>query len=105
MKLIFSFIIVFSLSSKMAVARDIISIEHLQNIETAILVKNILHTKFKIPEPLIKISSQNNKCSDKTDAILQLCILKNGELIIKKINKYVLKNSFNIFLENTSTLI
>lgn len=78
-------------------AREIFVIEHTNQIEVAKMTKKILINRFQIPESLIQIRNAN--CNDKSEAILQLCILNNGELEIKKINKYVLNNAFNIFLD------
>jgi hypothetical protein len=84
---------------QLAVARDIIIIEHIQNNETAQLVKKILMNKFQLPDRLITINLKTETCSIQNEAILHLCVLKNGELEIKKINKYVLKTAFNVFLD------
>jgi hypothetical protein len=102
MKLIFSALITYLLISQNLSAREIILIEHLDNSEVAKIVKNILIKKFQMPDQLIQVSAQDSVCSEHTEAILQLCVLKNGELEIKKINKYVLKTAFNIFLEKGS---
>jgi hypothetical protein len=99
MKLIFSFLVLFIVSS--AWCRDIILIEHIENQETAKLVKKILITKFQIPEKLIQTTGIKNQCSIQTEAILHLCILKDGELEIKKMNKYILSRSFNIFINQS----
>jgi hypothetical protein len=34
-----------------------------------------------------------------SDAIMQLCLKKNGEMEIVKINKFVVENTFRVFLE------
>lgn len=100
MKLTFNIVLFAVLAfSQAARAREIIVIEHIQNNETASMVKNILIKKFQLPASLIKIYGLTNNCSEKSDAIVQLCVLKNGELEIKKINRYVLKSAFNIFLD------
>lgn len=100
MKLVFNIFFITLLAFSHAVsAREIIIIEHIDNKETALMVKNILLRKFQLPETLIKVYAQANNCSEKSDAILQLCVLRNGELEIKKINRFVLKSSFNIFLD------
>lgn len=101
MKLIFSLF----LFSQITWGREIIIIEHIQNNETASMLKNILVTKFQLPEALIKIRSQVDACSIQTDAILHLCVQKDGELEIKKINKYVLKSAFNIFFDLNEKII
>lgn len=100
MKLIFKLIITASIIfPNLVFSRDVILIEHIDNQDTANLVKQILTNKFQIPKNLIKIYGQESKCTEKTDAILQLCILRNSELEIKKIDRYVLNTAFNIFLE------
>ena len=99
MKLIFSILFSFYLFTGRSLGRDIVVIEHIQNSETAKIVKNILINKFQLPEILIQTSSQNDACTVHSDAILHLCILKNGELEIKKINNYILKSAFNIFFD------
>jgi hypothetical protein len=96
MKLIFSLIF---LLSQTVWSRDIIVIDHIQNNQTALLVKKILITKFQIPEKLIQINRQNLACDESKDAILHLCVDKDGNMEIKKINKYILKNAFNVFLD------
>jgi hypothetical protein len=103
MKLIFNFILTGLLLALPNIgiisARELIIIEHIKNIKDALLAKNILINKFHLPEILIKVNSETQACTKKSDSILQLCILENGEFEIKNINKYVLKSSFNIFFD------
>jgi hypothetical protein len=99
MKLIFSILLTFLLRNSCAQARDVVVIEYIKNIESALVTKKILINTFQFPDHFIHIYKQETSCSNKTSAIVQLCILENGELEIRKINQYVLKNSFGIFLD------
>ena len=96
MKVLFSFLLLVNVE---VWAREVIIIEHVKNESTAEVVKNILINKFQIPTQLIQVKGVLDNCNDKSEAILQLCIMPNGTLEIKKINKYVLQNAFNVFLE------
>jgi hypothetical protein len=98
MKLIFKALLLSVIFTQKTYAREIIVIEHIQNDVTAKMVKNILIKKFQLPERLIRINSRLNTCSIQSDAILHLCVQKSGEMEIIKINTYVLKSAFNVFL-------
>lgn len=95
-----SFGIEFFSNQAQAFARDIILIENQASLEEGQLLKKILNKNFRLPLELITIKNINQDCENKTDAIVHLCLLKNGELEIKKINHYVVKNSLSVFADD-----
>lgn len=83
-------------------ARDVILIENLASKEEGLLLQNILIKKFHLPLELITLKNTTTPCESKSDAIVQLCLQENGELIIKKMNQYVVKNSLGVFLNQNN---
>lgn len=83
-------------------ARDIIVIENQASIAEGELVKKILNKKFHLPNELIELRMTKLACEKNPEAIIHLCIEKNGELKIAKINQYVVKNSLGSFLNQGS---
>ena len=79
-------------------AREIVLIENLATKAEGELLRTILIKKFHLPNELITLRNTNLPCEAKTDAIIQLCIIENGELNILKMNQYVVKNSLGVFL-------
>lgn len=79
-------------------AREVILIENLATKEEGKLLQSILVKNFHLPKELITLKNINGACEINTDAIVQLCMLENGELLIKKMNHYVVKNSLGVFL-------
>lgn len=99
MKRIFSlllFAICFSVS-----ARDIILVENLASNEEGSMLKKIIEEKFNIPKSIVTYKSMTS-CSTDTEAIMHLCLKRNGELEIVKVNRFVVKNSLSAFYENDS---
>ena len=90
------------MNSHPALCRDIILVESLAGLESGLLVKKILMRKFQFPEKLITLKIIKNSCEEKSDAIVHLCLLSSGDLQILKLNQYVIKNSFGIFINNRS---
>lgn len=82
-------------------AREIILIENLATKEEGKLLKNILVKNFHLPKELITLKNITGACETNTDAIVQLCLLENGELLVKKMNQYVVRNSLGVFLNKT----
>jgi hypothetical protein len=100
MKLIFNISLLCCLifSSTIASAREIILIENLATSSEGDLLVNILVKKFRLPKELITLRNTNLPCETKSDAIIHLCLEANGELQVKKMNQYVVKNSLGVFL-------
>jgi hypothetical protein len=82
-------------------AREIVLIENLATVSEGELLKSILIKKFHIPTELITLKNTNLPCELRSDAIIQLCLREDGELLIKKMNQFVVKNSLGVFLNQT----
>lgn len=80
-------------------ARDVILVENLGERDQGELLMKILQEKFNIPRKLITYKSISNQCAKDSDAIMQLCLRKDGEMEILKLNKFVIENSLRVFLE------
>lgn len=89
------------LSGERVFAREVILVESLAGQELGLLLKKILTDKFQFPEKLITLRIIKTGCETKSDAIVHLCLLASGELQVLKMNEYVVKNSFGIFLNRT----
>jgi len=100
MKLICS-LILFCLSTSVF-SRDIILVENLASKEEGQLLMNIIGRKFKIPKNLVSYKIEKS-CSQKTEAIMHLCLKENGELEIMKVNRFVVKNSLSAFYDEDLT--
>ena len=83
-------------------AREIILIENLASKSEGELLKSILIKKFHLPKELITLRNTNKNCEPKTEAIIHLCLEADGELTVKKINQYVVRNSLGGFLNETN---
>lgn len=84
-------------------ARDIVLIESLAGPEQGKLLKGILEKKFRFPEKLITLRMIRSTCTQKSEAIVHLCLMPDGDLQILKLNEYVLKNSFGVFMNQDLT--
>ncbi|MFA6237671.1 MAG: hypothetical protein WC635_10125 [Bacteriovorax sp.] len=100
MKSIFSALILghFLLFCPKAISREIILIENMASKSEGELLAKILIKKFNLPKELITLRNTNQECENKSDAIIHLCMLPDGELQIRKMNQYVVKNSLGVFL-------
>ncbi len=100
MKLIYSAITLcyLILISPRAMSREVILIENLATTAEGELLTNILVKKFNIPRELITLKNTNGPCEAKSEAIVHLCLDAEGELQIRRINHYVVKNSLGVFL-------
>lgn len=110
MKSIFSAILFIQLGclpifSTQTYARDIILIENLATNAEGELLQNILVKKFKLPAELITLKNTNAQCELRSDAIIHLCLLRSGELEVRKMNQYVVKNSLGVFLNQTGEVL
>ena len=79
-------------------AREVVLIENLATTSEGELLKIILIKKFHLPKELITLRNTNKPCEEKSEAIIHLCLETNGELSIKKMNQYIVKNSLGVFL-------
>jgi hypothetical protein len=82
-------------------SREIVLIENLATISEGELLKSILIKKFHIPTELITLKNTNLPCELRSEAIIHLCLSVDGELLIKKMNQFVVKNSLGVFLNQT----
>lgn len=106
MKLIFNYFIFLGLLpliliSSPAISREVILIENLATSAEGELLASILTKKFKLPRELITLRNTNQKCEIKSEAIIHLCLLASGELEVRKMNQYVVKNSLGVFLNQS----
>lgn len=79
-------------------SREVILIENIASIKEGELLRSILTKKFHLPYELITLKNINNACETKSEALIHLCLEANGELVIKKMNQYIVKNSLGVFL-------
>ena len=79
--------------------REVILIENQADEESGQMLLKIIQEKFNIPRKLITYRNVNKDCMKKTEAIMQLCLRKDGEMDIVKINKFVIEKTFRVFLE------
>lgn len=78
--------------------RDIILVENLASLEEGRMLMRIIEEKFNIPLSIVTFQARSD-CSKNNEAIMHLCLQKNGELEIVKINRFVVKNSLSAFSE------
>jgi hypothetical protein len=88
----------FLLTTTPSSSREVILIENLGSNDLGIMLENILITKFHLPKELITRKNIQLGCESRTDAIIHLCLRADGELEIKKMDQYVVKNSLGVFL-------
>ena len=79
-------------------SREVILIENIGPEEIGKLLEKILIKKFNLPRELITLRNKSLVCTVNKEAIIHLCLLANGELEVRKINQYVVKNSLGVFL-------
>lgn len=89
----------FILLSQRALARDVILIENRATVAEGEMLKNILIKKFRLPRELITLKNSIGPCELKSEAIVHLCLQDNGELEVRRLNRYVVKNSLGVFLD------
>ena len=82
-------------------SREVVLIENLASTSEGELLRTILIKKFHLPRELITLKNTNQTCEVKTEAIIHLCLAANGELIVKKMNQYVVRNSLGVFLNQS----
>ncbi|MDD4972801.1 MAG: hypothetical protein PHY93_00540 [Bacteriovorax sp.] len=82
-------------------AREVVLIENLATISEGELLKSILIKKFHLPRELITLKNTSQACEIKSEAIIHLCLEANGELLIKKMNQFIVRNSLGVFLNQT----
>ena len=82
-------------------AREVVLIENLATISEGELLKSILIKKFHLPRELITLKNTNQPCEIRSEAIIHLCLEANGELLIKKMNQFIVRNSLGVFLNQT----
>lgn len=80
-----------------AYSREIILIENMATHQEGQNLELILTNKFNIPKELIELRQNIKNCQLHTDAVLHLCLKKDGDLEIRKINEFIVKNSLSIF--------
>lgn len=96
MKSIFSLLLL--LTALSSGARDIILIENGATLAEGQLLSQILVKKFNLPVELITLRNTNLGCELKSEAIIHLCLRPDGELEIRKMNQYVVRNSLGVFM-------
>lgn len=79
-------------------AREVILVENLASSAEGELLIRILVEKFKLPRELITLRNINTPCELKSEAIIHLCLEASGELQVRRMNQYVVKNSLGVFL-------
>lgn len=79
-------------------SREIVLIENRATHEEGLMLRKILETKFQFPRKLITLKNVSSSCDQKSEAIVHLCLMPDGELKVLKMNQFVVKNSFGIFM-------
>lgn len=104
MKSICSFLVFCSLNlmPDQAFSREVILVENLATKAEGELLVGILVKKFNLPRELITLINTDKACEVKSEAIVHLCLEASGELQIRKMNQYVVKNSLGVFLNQES---
>lgn len=82
-------------------SREVVLIENLASTSEGELLRTILIKKFHLPRELITLKNTNLPCEVKAEAIIHLCLAANGELLVKKMNQYVVRNSLGVFLNQS----
>lgn len=82
-------------------AREVVLIENLATASEGELLKSILIKKFHLPRELITLKNTNQACETRSEAIIHLCLEANGELLVKKMNQFIVRNSLGVFLNQT----
>ena len=78
-------------------ARNIVIITYHKQEKKADLVAKIMHDRMKIPLLLIKKRWQEKACSPKMDAILQICLQDDGNILFPVLKRDILLRSFSVF--------
>lgn len=79
-------------------SREIILIENQATKEEGQKLESILINKFNLPKELIDLRHEVKICQNNSDAVLHLCLNTVGDLEVRKINEFVVKNSLSVFL-------
>ncbi len=82
-----------------ATARDVILLENMATQKEGEAVVVILQKKFNIPKRLISIKNKPS-CNKTSEAIMHLCLTKEGALEIVKMNKHVVEETLGAFIES-----
>ncbi len=98
------FALFFILFSVQLEAREIVLIENLATLSEGEVLKKILITKFHLPKELITLKHTNTACEARSEAVIHLCLQSDGELVIKKMNQYIVKNSLGVFLNQEESV-
>lgn len=81
-----------------AQCREIILLENMASLSEGQMLRKILETKFQLPRSLITLKNIKTECEEKSEAVIHLCLKADGELKVIKMNQFVVKNSFGIFM-------
>lgn len=83
-------------------ARDIIILSYPHQGKNAQFV--ISELKKHVPPQLVVIKKESRPCIDKyKDAILHMCLTKDGDLLVVRDDKVVLKEAFKVFKKKDAT--
>jgi hypothetical protein len=74
-----------------------IMIKHEKQIERAQVVEELLTTNWNIPENLIEIETTEDCLKEKSSKKLELCIKKNGDLLVVSVNRKFINESLQVF--------
>lgn len=67
------------------------------------MLRRILETRFRFPRKLITLKNIHTKCDEKSEAVIHLCLMPEAELRVIKMNQFIVKNSFGIFMNQEIT--
>ncbi|NOT79839.1 MAG: hypothetical protein HOP07_12665 [Bacteriovoracaceae bacterium] len=90
----------YSLYSYGLYAREIILIDNLADPVHGKTLISILNRKYQLPQKLITYNLHKDQCTKGSDAILHLCIKRNGDIDVLKYEQKVLEKMLSVFLES-----
>jgi predicted nucleic acid-binding protein len=75
--------------------REIILVENLASQREGEVLKDLLINKFNIPIQLMTFKKANHLCSHSPESVLHICLKKNGEIEILRMNKEILEKNLS----------
>ncbi len=95
----FSIISLVLITSNSTSAREIVYIENLASQLEGETLSQLLQERLGLPSRFIKVISKKSNCQKNQEAILHVCLKKDGEMEIMKRNQDILDNLRTSFLE------
>lgn len=93
-------VLTYALYSDGVYAREIILIDNLAEAIHGKTLISILNQRYQLPQKLITYNLHKDQCTKGSDAILHLCIKRNGDIDVLKYEQKVLEKMLSVFLES-----